>query len=197
VGRLTSVIDEIKKQTEITEQFITTAHTGRAKHAEGDERARGATALDDWVDSRMVLTREGENRFLFAEGRGKVEMLETKLIFDPATSLSSIGEGDRRTTREVDDVNTVVEIVTASPGMNTRNLTEAVREKIPSGNQDHASRAIATAKRLGLVHTVNGRNNAKLFHLGPDPAWEAQQQWVDTHARVPVGDIAQEAGDVL
>jgi hypothetical protein len=191
------VIDEIKKQTEITEQFITTAHTGRAKHAEGDERARGATALDDWVDSRMVLTREGENRFLFAEGRGKVEMLETKLIFDPATSLSSIGEGDRRTTREVDDVNTVVEIVTASPGMNTRNLTEAVREKIPSGNQDHASRAIATAKRLGLVHTVNGRNNAKLFHLGPDPAWEAQQQWVDTHARVPVGDIAQEAGDVL
>jgi hypothetical protein len=42
VGRLTSVIDEIKKQTKITEQFITTAHTGRAKQAEGDERARGS-----------------------------------------------------------------------------------------------------------------------------------------------------------
>ena len=54
MGRLTSVIDEIKKQTKITEQFITTAHTGRAKHAEGDERARGATALDDWVDSRIA-----------------------------------------------------------------------------------------------------------------------------------------------
>ena len=96
MGRLTSVIDEIKKQTKITEQFITTAHTGRAKLAEGDERARGATALDDWVDSRMVLTREGENRFLFAEGRGKVAMLETKLIFDPATNLSLMGEGDRK-----------------------------------------------------------------------------------------------------
>ena len=137
MGRLTSIIDEIKKQTKITEQFITTAHTGRAKLAEGDERARGATALDDWVDSRMVLTREGENRFLFAEGRGKVAMLETKLIFDPATNLSLMGEGDRKTTREVEHVNVVVEIVTGSPGMNTRSLTEAVRERIPSHNQDH------------------------------------------------------------
>lgn len=183
VGRLTSVIDEIKKQTKITEQFITTAHTGRAKLAEGDERARGATALDDWVDSRMVLTREGENRFLFAEGRGKVAMLETKLIFDPATNLNRIGEGDRKATREVANVNTVVEIVTASPGMNTRSLSEAVRERIPSHNQDHASKAIATAKTLGLVHTVDGKNNAKLFHLGPDPAWAAQQQWADMYAR--------------
>jgi hypothetical protein len=177
VGRLTSIIDEIKKQTKITEQFITTAHTGRVKQPEGEERARGATALDDWVDSRMVLTREGENRFLFAEGRGKVEMLETKLIFDPARNLSRIGEGDRRTTREVGDVNTVVEIVTASPGMNTRDLTDAVRQRIPSHNQDHASKAISTAKRLGLVHTVDGKNNAKLFYPGPDPAQAAQQEW--------------------
>jgi hypothetical protein len=99
-----------------------------------------------------------------------VEMLETKLILDRATSLSSIGEGDRKATREVDDVNTVVEIITANPGMSTRNLTAAVREKIPSHNQEHAGKAIATAKRLGLLHTVNGSNNAKLFHPGPDPA---------------------------
>jgi hypothetical protein len=117
----------------------------------------------------MVLTREGDNRFLFAEGRGKVAMLETRLIFDPATNLSLIEEGDRKATREVEHVNAVVEIVTGSPGMNTRSLTEAVREKIPSHNQDHASKAIATAKRLAHVHTVNGRNNAKLFHLGPTP----------------------------
>ncbi|MGH3339732.1 MAG: hypothetical protein ACRDPL_13005 [Propionibacteriaceae bacterium] len=62
-----SAIDEIKKQTEFTEQFITTAHTGRAKLAEGDERASGATPLDDWVGSRMVMTREGENRFLYGQ----------------------------------------------------------------------------------------------------------------------------------
>ena len=76
----------------------------------------------------------------------------------------------------------MVEIVTGSPGMNTRGLTDAVRERIPSRNQEHASKAIAAAKRLGLVHTVNGKNNAKLFHLGPDPAQAAQQQWADTHA---------------
>jgi hypothetical protein len=168
---------------------------GRAKHAEGDERARGATALDDWVDSRMVLTREGENRFLFAEGRGKVAMLETKLIFDPATNLSRIGEGDRKATREVDDVNSVVEIVTANPGINTRSLTEAVLGKIPSHSQGHASKAIATAKELGLVHTVDGKNNAKLFHLGPDSVQAAQQQWTDTYARVPFGDSAEDVRD--
>ena len=66
--------------------------------------------------------------------------------------------------------------------MNTRDLTEAVRERIPSRNQEHASKAIATAKRLGLVHTVHGKNNAKLFHPGPDPVWEAQQRWADEHA---------------
>jgi hypothetical protein len=99
-------------------------------------------------------------------------MLKTKLIFDPATNLSRTGEGDRKATREVANLNTVVEIVTASPGMNTRSLTEAVRERIPSLNQVHASKAIATAKRLGPVHTVDGRNDAKLFHLTfpPDPA---------------------------
>jgi hypothetical protein len=59
---------------------------------------------------------------------------------------------------------------------NSQHAAEAVRERIPSLNQVHASKAIATAKRLGLVHTVDGRNNAKLFHLGPDPAWAAQQQ---------------------
>jgi hypothetical protein len=66
--------------------------------------------------------------------------------------------------------------------MNTRSLTEAVRERIPSLNQVHASKAIATAKRLGLIHTIDGRNNAKLFHLGPDPVWEAQQRWAHEHA---------------
>jgi hypothetical protein len=75
--------------------------------------------------------------------------VQTKLIFDQATNLSRIGEGHRKATREVNDVNVVVEVVTGSPGMNTRNLTDAVRERIPSHNQDHASKAITTAKRLG------------------------------------------------
>jgi hypothetical protein len=47
VGRLTSVIDEIKNQTKITEQFITTAHTGRVKQPEATsgraERQRSTT----------------------------------------------------------------------------------------------------------------------------------------------------------
>jgi hypothetical protein len=51
--------------------------------------------------------------------------------------------------------------------MNTRSLTEAVREKIPSHNQDHASKAIATTKQLGLVHAVDGKNNALLSRPRP------------------------------
>jgi Cu/Ag efflux pump CusA len=78
---------------------------------------------------------------------------------------------DVRTRRDkADGVNAVVEIVAGVPGMNTRKLTEAVRERIPSHNQEHASKAIATAKRLALIHTVDGKGNAKLFHLGPDLA---------------------------
>ena len=51
------MIDEIKKQTKITEQFITTAHTGRAKHAEGDERARGEQYATEPVHADMATHR--------------------------------------------------------------------------------------------------------------------------------------------
>jgi hypothetical protein len=80
VAQLAATIDEIKSQAGVA-QFLITAHTGRAKHDEGTEHARGATALDDWVDVRLVMTRQGNDRFLFAEGR-QVGMDETQLISD-------------------------------------------------------------------------------------------------------------------
>lgn len=54
MARLAATIDEIKSQAGVA-QFITTAHTSPAKHDEGTEHARGATALDD-LDVRMVMT---------------------------------------------------------------------------------------------------------------------------------------------
>lgn len=99
VEPLTARIDQIKKEANV-QAFLALAHTGRAKVEEGEERVRGATALDDWVDARWVMVKqppkEGDARFFWAEKR-QVEMPETKLEFDRARYRISLGSGDRRT----------------------------------------------------------------------------------------------------
>jgi len=62
------------------------------------ERTRGSTALEDWPDSIVTLTRDKNNdqlRFLRAEGRD-VLVEEDQLHYDPATrSLTLTGTGSR------------------------------------------------------------------------------------------------------
>jgi hypothetical protein len=171
VARLAGTIDEIKSQAGVA-QFITTAHTGRAKHDEGTEHARGATALDDWVDVRMVMTRQGNDRFLFAEGR-QVGLDEIQLIFDPVTRRSYIGTGDRSAVRAQTGVEIATQEVANTPGINKTDLLDAVRACIPGHNQDHAATAIKEAAREGKITIVDGPRNSKLHYPVPSPHQQA------------------------
>jgi hypothetical protein len=180
VARLAAAIDEIKSQAGVA-QFLTTAHTGRPKHDEGTEHARGATALDDWVDVRMVMTRQGYDPFLFVEGR-QVGMDETQLLFDPVTRRSNIGTGNRATVRTQTGVEIVTEEVANTPGINKTDLL-AVRARIPGHNQDHADRAIKEATREGKINIVDGFRNSKLHYPGRSPQQQAARNlynsWID------------------
>lgn len=71
---------------------ILTAHAGW-----NGERTRGSSALEDWADSVVTLTRDDEGaRFLRAMGRD-VDLDEDRLDFDPATRLLSLsGQGSRK-----------------------------------------------------------------------------------------------------
>jgi hypothetical protein len=68
-ARFTSAIDEVKKLAGVEEACLT-HHTGRAEQRDDEERARGATRLEDWMDAGWYLTADADGqRFLRARGR--------------------------------------------------------------------------------------------------------------------------------
>src|SRR4249919_2741336 len=78
VGAFLDALDVIKTRAGVSELILPT-HTGREHFEEGDERARGATRLDDWADVRWMLTKDDhEQRYFSATGRD-VEVGETAL----------------------------------------------------------------------------------------------------------------------
>ena len=90
VHDLLAAIDECKAAAGVDASFVI-AHTGRAQQEEGKERARGATAIDDWTDARWVLTKEKDIRmFAVPEGRG-VHMAQSSIHRDETTMKLSFG----------------------------------------------------------------------------------------------------------
>lgn len=168
VEQLTDRIDQIKRQSGCL-AFVTLAHTGRVKAEEGDEHARGATALDDWVDARWVITKqsaaEGDARFLRAEGRG-IDFEETALSFDPARNRIGLGEGNRRTAVADALVDRAATVIASSPGSTTQQLQEALGIR---SNHNNLSRALRTAERMGLIYHSDRKPRGRYWSPGERP----------------------------
>jgi hypothetical protein len=130
---LLMAVDEIKFEANVDVCFII-AHTGRIKHEEGEERARGATVIDDWPDARWIMTKDGEIRFLAVEGRG-VAMPTTSLEFDAVTKRSVLGVGNKGEVRANGYVQAVLDIVSADPGINKTALQGKLKERGVSSNR--------------------------------------------------------------
>jgi AAA domain len=77
------------------QDLLLTAHAGWAKAG----RARGSSALEDWADAVLYMTRDGHDpsaRYLRAEGRD-VLVQEDRLDFDPERRLMTLtGSGGQR-----------------------------------------------------------------------------------------------------
>src|SRR5262249_33584776 len=97
VGRVLDALDEIKRRAGVADLLVV-AHTGRKEHIDGGEHVRGATRLDDWADTRWLITRDRRDRFFAAHGRG-VEVEEGRLTFDPDTLRLSFTDGSRSESR--------------------------------------------------------------------------------------------------
>lgn len=68
----TASLDELKSETDVDNLFVVT-HTGRdsAFAEEGQEHARGATRLEDWMDGGWYYTKDSTGtRYMRAIGRG-------------------------------------------------------------------------------------------------------------------------------
>lgn len=124
------------------------------------ERSRGASALEDWGDSIITLTRrkaseleedeDGAHRYLRAEGRD-VDVDEDRLEYDPVSRLLYLtGSGGRRKAsanlRAEKLIPVVVEYVNNNPGCSQRDM-----KKDLGARHDDVRKAAEMADFRGLI----------------------------------------------
>ena len=150
--------------------LVLTAHAGW-----NGERTRGSSALEDWADVIVTMTRDEQTdaRFLRAEGRD-VTVTEDRLDFDPETrALTLTGAGGRKVAakeRHVDElVSHVVRIVTEEPGVNGSQVEARLKADEVPGQRGDGRKALAVAVSRGLLRVTEGPRGAKLYHVGEAP----------------------------
>ncbi len=129
MGQLLGAIDEIKTEAGVDAAFLI-AHTGRAEQEQGKERARAATIIDDWPDSRWVMTVDSsEIRFLQVQGRGTA-MPATSLDYDGETHRYTLGGQTRQSAAADGWVQVITGIVQGFPdaGMTENSLFTKMKE---------------------------------------------------------------------
>jgi hypothetical protein len=140
--------------------LILTTHAGW-----NAERTRGASALEDWADSVVTMTRGGnkdeDTRYLRAIGRD-VHLDEDQLHFDPETRLLSLtGTGSRTSTRKKAKVEALlipIELSVAEhPGVWMTDLIAGIRQQVEDGKldvsfqDDDVRKAAKLAAEQGLI----------------------------------------------
>ncbi|MBB1493511.1 AAA family ATPase [Propioniciclava sp. MC1595] len=156
--------------------LILTAHAGWQ-----GERVRGASALEDWADSIVLLTKEdddkGGRRFVRAIGRD-VDLEEDALDFDPDTrTLSLSGAGSRKAAgeerRDVDTAAAILAVLSVHPeGLSGKELADAVGRK--DGAFTNVRNAMAAAGALAVEKRA-GRGGGITYKLGrPEGAEHAE-----------------------
>lgn len=127
VGRFLDALDIVKNRAGVRD-LVMAVHSGRAEMAEGAERARGATRLDDWADARWLYSRTGRidgPRFFAAEGRD-VSVGEFEVMFDPVTLKLTAQRGTRKDHRDRQSTLKLLSIVSASPGISKSDAKNAL-----------------------------------------------------------------------
>lgn len=135
VGRFLDTLDVIKNRAGV-QNLILPTHTGREKAEQGEERARGATRLDDWADVRWFLTKdEADTRYFRATGRD-VDVEEQMLSYDEETRWQTIGGGDRAWEKKKRGAQVVVDHVRTNPGCSRAAIYGALRTAGYSGREN-------------------------------------------------------------
>jgi hypothetical protein len=144
-------------------------------HAGWDgERTRGASALEDWADSIITLTRDsGEDgssaRYVRAIGRD-VDLEEDQLRFSREERYLELARtGSRKATAEKQKTEilreAIIKIVSEQPKINGIEVEHALREAgvtLQRGDHRPVLKALVEEKKLT---STPGKNNAKLYEL--------------------------------
>lgn len=155
VGAFLDTIDVIKEKAGVSEVIIP-VHTGRG----GEERARGATRVDDWPDVAWTLVKNDEGeRFFRAYGRD-VDIAEGRLAYDYETRALRFIEGeDRKSKGNGELCAQVIAVVESQPGLNLTGLC-AVLGRSASGRAGQEVREVVQvlAGQSTIRTTTEGRS---------------------------------------
>lgn len=172
-------------------------HLGRKSHEEGKEHGRGASVLDGWAGARWILVRDGDSRWLSAQGRD-VQVEDWELEYDEVTRLLSRAPNGRSRRQAREDrgeerlerlVHSVASWVRAHPGCSVQELRAGL-----GGRQVDVSRALARALDTQRVvdRAVHGEGPqvARQLHAGesavrPVPASPSAVRTGEPVARPP------------
>jgi hypothetical protein len=144
------------------------------------ERTRGSTALEDWADTIITVTRDDDGlRYLRAEGRD-VLVSEDQLSFDQDTrTLSLAGAGSRRAaakTRQAEALMPLVaDILAEIPSRSGNQLDALIKKRIADEDLDlkhskgDGAKAANLLERRGMVGSKDGPRGARLYTLLTSP----------------------------
>jgi DNA-binding MarR family transcriptional regulator len=163
--RFTDSLDQLKYEAGITDLFLLT-HMGRQAvfMEQGQERARGATRLEDWMDGGWYMTKDTDNvRYLRAQGRG--------IDIEPIT-LQYSAQSHKLTTQKIgktehQERNSDEMIVDILASLEHTPTTSQLSELL-GGRKEDRSGKIHGAERRGLIERrQSGRSQMiKLTDVG-------------------------------
>ena len=172
VGAWLADLDMFARSEVGAKDLILNAHAGW-----NGERTRGASALEDWADTILTMTRDADDdslRFLRAMGRD-VEVDEDRLDFNPTTrTLTMSGTGSRKkgkNDRKVADLAVfTVRAAREHPGIGVAGMGLAIRgmDDAPAFHEGDVSKAAKRAAELGHLRLVGGGPGRKTGHFAID-----------------------------
>lgn len=171
VGAFLGDLDRFARGEAGVTDVIVAAHAGW-----NGERSRGSTALEDWADSIVTVTKDDNGvRYLRAEGRD-VAVDEDQLDYDTGTrTLTLAGAGSRRVaakTRQLEALLPVVlELLREAPSLSGNQLDAGIKAQISSGDLEaghskgDGAKAAQILERRGIVVSKQGAKGARLFSI--------------------------------
>lgn len=166
VSLFADAVDQLKRRSGVADAVLA-AHTGRAEQVQDDERSRGATRLQDWMDAGWYLTKDPKtgSRSLRAEGRD-VDVSATILHYDNDTrSLSWTGETRQQHRAESGAIAVLAALRTLAATGRYPTPGGELRDAIQDLAKEARGPAIQHAIDQGWVTVKPGAKNAKLHSL--------------------------------
>ena len=171
VTMLIGALLEIKVAAEVDAIFLL-GHIARASKDDDKPGTRGASELDEGVDTRWMFTLDSSDvRWLRTEGRGTQMENAVSMVFDKETGRSTVGTVSKSAAASESGVQLVVEILSAmrGQGLNKATLSRRIKEAKPKTGTRSIAQFIEEAEAAGFIEikqepSASGRGRPQVMH---------------------------------